>query len=44
MALVVNDPHALLARALAAGAREVSPVAEVHGWLLGRVEDPYGHS
>jgi len=43
MALIVDDPPAVIARAVAAGAREVWPVAEEHGWLLGRIEDPYGH-
>jgi PhnB protein len=32
-----------LERAVAAGAIEVYPVAEEHGWRLGRVADPYGH-
>ena len=41
--LVVDDPDAAVERAKAAGAREVYPVAEEHGWRLGRVEDPYGH-
>ncbi len=41
--LVVDDPVAALERALAAGATEVYPAAERHGWLLGRVVDPYGH-
>jgi PhnB protein len=41
--LVVDDPRAIAAQALAAGATEVAPVAEEHGWLLGRIEDPYGH-
>jgi ribose 5-phosphate isomerase B len=43
MLLVVEDPHDTVARALAAGAREVRPVADEHGWRLGRIEDPYGH-
>ena len=43
MLLVVDDPAAAVHRALAAGAREVHPVAEVYGWLLGRVVDPFGH-
>ena len=43
MALVVDDPRAAMARAVAAGAREVYPAAEEHGWLLGRIEDPFGH-
>ena len=41
--LVVDDPAAAVERALAAGAREVQTVAEVYGWLLGRVVDPFGH-
>jgi PhnB protein len=44
MALIVDDPRALFARAIAAGAREVWPVSEEYGWVLGRVEDPYGHA
>jgi PhnB protein len=43
MILTVPDPDAMVARSLAAGAREVMPVTEGHGWRLGRVEDPYGH-
>ena len=41
--LEADDPESCLERAVAAGAREIHPVAETHGWLLGRVEDPYGH-
>jgi PhnB protein len=41
--LVVDDPAAAFDSAIAAGAREVFPVASRHGWLLGRVVDPYGH-
>ena len=43
MILVVPDPDAMFARALAAGAREVSAVSQAHGWRLGRVVDPFGH-
>jgi PhnB protein len=43
LTLVVDDPAPVVARAVAAGAREVTPVAEEYGWLLGQVEDPYGH-
>jgi len=43
LVLVVDDPRAAFARAVAAGAVEVWPVAERHGWLIGRVADPYGH-
>ena len=41
--LVVDDPDALVARACAAGASELSPVRNEHGWRLGRIEDPSGH-
>lgn len=41
--LVVDDPHDVIARAIALGAVEIHPVAEEHGWLLGRVRDPLGH-
>ena len=43
MLLVVDDPEQAVARATAAGATEVYPVAEAHGWQLGRIEDPFGH-
>lgn len=43
MLLIVEDPEAVQATALAVGARAVRPVSIEHGWLLGRVEDPYGH-
>ncbi len=41
--LVVPDPDAMCARAVAAGAKQVRPVVDEHGWRLGRVEDPFGH-
>jgi PhnB protein len=41
--LLVDDPDAAVARALAAGARELSPVAVELGWRLGRIVDPFGH-
>jgi PhnB protein len=44
MILSVADPEAAFARALAAGAVEVSPVTEEHGWRIGRVVDPFGQS
>jgi PhnB protein len=43
MILTVTDPDAVFARALAAGASEVFPVAEEYGWRLGRLVDPFGH-
>ena len=41
--LIVDDPRAVLDRAVAAGARQVSPVQPEHGWELGRIDDPFGH-
>jgi PhnB protein len=41
--LVVDDPEAVVARAVALGAVEIHPVESAHGWLLGRVQDPFGH-
>lgn len=43
MVLVTADPVAAFNRATAAGAREIWPVDERNGWLIGRVVDPYGH-
>lgn len=43
MILTVPDPDATVAKALAAGAREVISVTEAYGWRLGRVVDPFGH-
>jgi PhnB protein len=41
--LVVEDPDAFAARAVAAGATELAAVGDEHGWRLGRIEDPFGH-
>lgn len=43
MVMTVEDPDAAFARAIAAGATVVSPVANQYGWRLGRVVDPFGH-
>lgn len=43
MILAVDDPDALFARAVAAGAAVVAAVHEAHGWRVGRVCDPAGH-
>ena len=43
MLLIVEDPAAVCARAIAAGATSVVPVADAHGWRLGRIVDPFGH-
>jgi PhnB protein len=42
MILTVADPEAVFAKALAAGATEVCPVGNAHGWRLGRIVDPVG--
>ena len=41
--LTVADPYAIFASAINAGATEVWPVSEGHGWRVGCVLDPYGH-
>jgi len=43
MLLIVDDPESVLERAVAAGASEIDPVREEHGWRLGRIDDPFGH-
>jgi PhnB protein len=41
--LVVDEPEDVVGAAVAAGAIEMSPVADEHGWRLGRIKDPFGH-
>jgi PhnB protein len=41
--LVVDDPDALVAQAVRAGATLTSDVDDEHGWRLGRIADPFGH-
>ncbi|MFL5841810.1 MAG: VOC family protein [Thermoleophilaceae bacterium] len=41
--LVTEDPRAVVERAVGLGATEVAPVVEEHRWLLGRIEDAFGH-
>jgi PhnB protein len=43
MLLVVDDPDRVCERAVAAGATQVVPVEDEHGWRLGRILDPFGH-
>lgn len=43
MLLQTGDPDGAVARAVAAGATVLRPVAEEHGWRLGELADPYGH-
>jgi PhnB protein len=42
MILTVADPDSLFTQAVKAGATEVFPVGEDHGWRLGRLADPFG--
>ena len=42
MILTVANPDALFERALKAGALQIFPVEEDHGWRLGRLQDPFG--
>ena len=41
--LTVPDPDDSVAKAVAAGAAEVAPVTNEHGWRMGRIRDPFGH-
>jgi PhnB protein len=43
MVLTVEDPAAVFDRAVAAGATAIHPVIEQHGYLMGRLADPFGH-
>ena len=43
MILITDDPEMLFDKALKAGATQVFPIGEEHGWKLGRIVDPYGH-
>lgn len=42
MILTVADPDETFNRAIEAGAKQIFPVGEQHGWRLGRLEDPFG--
>jgi len=42
--LFVNDPHAVMAKAVAAGGTEIDPVKDYdYDYRQGRVADPFGH-
>ena len=44
MVLVADDPDGVFNKAVAAGAKELWPVADQdYGWRVGRVIDPFGH-
>lgn len=40
--LTVSNPEEIFDNALKAGAKEIFPVGEDHGWKLGKIEDPFG--
>ncbi|HYK44453.1 MAG TPA: VOC family protein [Parafilimonas sp.] len=42
MILTVAEPDVVFSGALKAGATEVFPVSEEHGWRIGRLIDPFG--
>jgi len=41
--LIVDDPDKIFTQAVTAGAKEVWPVSDQHGWRVGRIADPFGH-
>src|SRR5580658_8209282 len=41
--LIVDDPDAVVKKAVDAGATEKSAVGAEHGWRIGRIVDPFGH-
>ncbi|MBS4195035.1 VOC family protein [Lederbergia citri] len=43
MILTVDNPDAMFEKAVSAGAKEIAPIYEEHGWRIGRIEDPFGH-
>jgi PhnB protein len=44
LVLTVEDPDSVFTAAIAAGGKEVWPVADQpYGWRVGRLMDPFGH-
>ncbi|HEX6618163.1 MAG TPA: VOC family protein, partial [Solirubrobacteraceae bacterium] len=41
--LIEDDPQAVIDRAVGLGATQVYAAESQYGWLLGRIEDPFGH-
>jgi PhnB protein len=41
--LVVDEPQGVIDQAVGLGARQVYAAEAQHGWLLGHIEDPFGH-
>ena len=42
MILTVNNPDEIFKKALDAGASQIFPIGEEHGWRLGHIVDPFG--
>ena len=42
--LQTEDPLAVHSRALELGATDAGAVEAAHGWLIGRIVDPFGHT
>ena len=40
--LIIADPFTIFENAIRAGATEVFPIGDDHGWRLGRIVDPFG--
>jgi PhnB protein len=43
VAAQLSVPHAVVERSIGLGATQAAAVEEGHGWLLGRIQDPFGH-
>ena len=43
MILTVYDPESVFSQAVRAWATQITPVADGHGWRIGRLADPFGH-
>jgi len=41
--LIDEAPQSVIDRAETLGATVIHPAERAHGWLLGRIEDPFGH-
>jgi PhnB protein len=41
--LIADEPQAVIDRAVGLGATQVYAAEAQHGWLLGHLEDPFGH-
>jgi PhnB protein len=41
--LLIDEPDAMFAWAIVAGATPPSEMADEHGWRLGRIFGPFGH-